>query len=224
MALISHTHKFVYIKNIKVASTSVEMFFEPYTYENPADHISIQRRPFKGDEHGVVAGRPSRLNPGPLRAHDGLQKVLHYLKAKGYNEKNYFKFCVVRNPFDRLVSEYLFDQRLSRHYAMNGFKSYIKQYRNNFRSRLTVNRELAMDYFIRFEDLHAGIKEVCEKVNITDYDLAKLSSGAAYRTDPVTKVIAPRRHYREFYEEAEGTRTQVERLCKWELKYFGYEY
>ena len=73
MTLISHTHKFIYIKNVKVASTSVEMFFEPYTYKNPSEHKPQHPCSFKSDQSGVVGGRPGRLNPGPIYPHDPLE-------------------------------------------------------------------------------------------------------------------------------------------------------
>ncbi len=236
MTLISHTHKFIYIKNVKVASTSVEMFFEPYTYKNPLEHVPEHRCSFKSDQYGVVGGRPGHLNPGPILPHDGLGKVVRYLDNNGYNHKNYFKFCVARNPFDRVVSQYLFDLRTPwppehmyrRHRAEFGFGRYIDQYHipaADYRRRIVINNKIGMDYFIRFEDLHAGITEVCEKLNITDYDLTNLGfAHGEYRRDAATKEIMPRRHYREFYEEAPEAKAKVERLCKWELEYFGYEY
>ena len=72
---------------------------------------------------------------------------------------------------------------------------------------------MAMDYYIQFEELHEGIKTVCDKLNLP-YDPSKLGD---YKTG-----VRTTRGYREFYDEE--TRIKIEEAHLEEIEKFNYSF
>ena len=83
--VVSHEKKLVYIVNPKVASTSIATFMVEKT-------ITKEER-----ERHAIKDKHKLLNKVAIKSYDEL---------KAYQEKGYFVFSVVRNPFSRLVSFY----------------------------------------------------------------------------------------------------------------------
>jgi len=103
--LVSHQHKFIYTKTVKTAGSSVESYFEPYCIS--AEEYS-QRRP--GELHesaqGIIGYGPDRPADAKWYNHMPALAIKRQLGDEIWN--NYFKFCVIRNPFDKAVSAYYF--------------------------------------------------------------------------------------------------------------------
>jgi hypothetical protein len=108
--LISHRFRFIYLKTMKTASTSVEVYFAPYC-RNPEDRVAEKPTGEAAiSQWGVVGHR------GPLRGgetfynHMPAQQILTLIGHQMWSE--YFKFCVIRNPFGKVVSHFWFKLRL----------------------------------------------------------------------------------------------------------------
>jgi len=143
MALISHRFKFIYIKNRKVAGASVESFFgkycitpkdeQHYTHSEVVDEVSS---PF-----GVIGKRGAA---GKYKTYWGHMPAIDIQKEIGKDLfRSYTKFCVVRNPWDKIVSEFWFVNK-NRHLELLGWKKVkarFEQFVNN-----QVNESL--DWFI----------------------------------------------------------------------------
>ena len=101
---------------------------------------------------------------------------------------DYFKFTVIRNPFDRAISIFYFAKNIEnnlRHIIaprwrfkfkisenasdVDLFKRWVTRYENSPQNYLTdrkmytIDNEVCMDYLIRFENLEEGIHHVCVK-------------------------------------------------------------
>ena len=57
MVLISHRYKFIYIKNYKVAGTSVEAYFEKYCLDPSNNYKLTHSRKQSISEYGIVGNR-----------------------------------------------------------------------------------------------------------------------------------------------------------------------
>ena len=57
MVLISHKYKFIYIKNVKVAGTSVESFFEKYCMNPDKKYVKSERINTKISKYGIIGFR-----------------------------------------------------------------------------------------------------------------------------------------------------------------------
>src|SRR5262245_49182832 len=103
--LVSHRKRFIYTKTIKTGGTSVEVYFEPYCFP-PGEYRFAHARAQYESAAGIVGFR------GLKRADDGNYWYNHAPAAEirarlGDDVWNgYFKFCVVRNPFEKLVSAF----------------------------------------------------------------------------------------------------------------------
>ena len=80
---ISHPDKFIFFHTPKVAGSSIHIFFK--------------------DHYGLVGEQ--RCDPIPS---------IHHMSAKDYlnsnpQYKNYFKFSFVRNPWDKMVSQWWYN-------------------------------------------------------------------------------------------------------------------
>ncbi len=106
MVLVSFHKQFIYTKTIKTAGTSVEVFFEPYCLA-PDGYERVHFRAETITDYGIVGFRGGNMPAGTLwYNHMPAARIREYLGADVWNEC--FKFCAIRNPFDKLVSMYSF--------------------------------------------------------------------------------------------------------------------
>jgi hypothetical protein len=127
----------------------------------------------------------------------------------------YFKFSVVRNPWDRVVSMFatgwwMGDQR--QRDAQAEFQHFIahlaphphERYASLHYSEI-INEKL--DMIIRYEALQEGFERVCEAIGSPAMRLGR-------------QEARPRLHYSAYYNDA--TRRQVGELFKRDIEHYGY--
>jgi hypothetical protein len=128
---------------------------------------------------------------------------------------DYLKFTVVRNPFDKLISafyHYVIDHKSGLDDVAQ-FRQYIAEGGKVIdRGLYTIDDEVCVDYFIKYENLIGDIKIVCEKLMIEydSNDLPQLKSG--YRSQKY--------NIKDFYDEE--TEEIVKKLYRFEIERFGY--
>jgi hypothetical protein len=211
MVLISHIYRFIYIKNYKVAGTSVEAFFEKYCMNPNETYVQEHTRDEYISEYGIVGFRVKGKGSNYF---NHMSSKLIRLKLGNKKFKKYFKFCVVRNPYEKMVS--LFHFRGNEEFDKEAFKEFCKKAGCcDIDNCLRKDGTPKCDYFIRYEKLQEGIKEVCERIGIKDYDFNDLPSyKSEYRKE--------KRHYRDYYDEE--TRQIVYEKHKREFDFFKYEF
>lgn len=135
--------------------------------------------------------------------------------------RDYFKFCFVRNPFDRAVSDYLWRTRKTGNTTLT-FTEFLDQIdHGDFTSRTiprhfdnwpiyTVNDRIAVDFVGRFERL--------------DEDLDRVFARLGLDRRPLGRAKSMRRQgsYRDWY--GDGERGLVERLFANEIRQFEYSF
>lgn len=110
--LISHKHKFIYLKTQKTAGTAVEAVFEKYCTDKE-DHLFLHYRPGEESEAGVIGFRgltykdTSKWQPS-LSA----EKVKELVGDDVWG--SYFKFCTIRNPYEKAISRFYWQQGIER--------------------------------------------------------------------------------------------------------------
>lgn len=207
MVLVSHKYKFIYIKNIKVAGSSVESFFGKYCIDpkkvyNYNDAISEHI-----DEFGIIGSRTAGCkNSDKWRNHKDASSIRNDLGKEKFDE--YLKFCVIRNPYDKMASRYYWDQ------SKLSFKEFVKKNHNNNLEIHSINGKSVCDYFIRYEYLEEDIKTLCKKLKIDSCDISLLPQHKS-------GIRKSKKHWSEYYDDE--TKKIVYNKHKKEFELFGYD-
>jgi hypothetical protein len=195
--IISHEHKFIFLKTKKTAGTAIEAALSELC--GPRDVITPYREESEADRKGL---KPQNYRiDHPLKPKRSLLKRIlmrperYYHPSVGYYEhmpastvrdyvggemwRSYFKFAFDRNPWDRQVSWYLYKtkSRAARPSFERFMGSRRRAYVNNHEIYM-FDDALAVDFLGRYESLeedlntalaHAGVKQriAVPKVNVT---------------------------------------------------------
>jgi hypothetical protein len=210
--LVSHRESFIYTKTAKTASTSVESYFEPYCmppgtwqFEHGRDELVC--------EDGIIGYRGEHTAGKRWFNHMPCTAIREQLGEALWDA--YFKFAVIRDPFDKLLSGYFFQQRPegSTKELVEGFRRWVREGGSIIdRHTYTLGGEVCMDYFIRYERLDEGVQTVCRRLGVP-FDAARLPRlKAGFRERSIPLV--------EFYDRETVDRAME--LYAFELDYFGY--
>jgi hypothetical protein len=168
--LVSHRKKFIYTKTNKTGSTSVEAYFERYCMPDGAFTVSHGREETIS-EAGIIGFRgKGDGNHFEWRHHMPAKVIRDKLGEEIWN--SYFKFCVIRNPYDRAISSFYFrcNEVKKKHYSDQHpkiFESWLKENRLGGTARhFSIDGEMCLDYLIRYEHLHEDLEVVCRKLDI----------------------------------------------------------
>lgn len=198
--VISHQYRFIFVKTIKTAGTSIEVFLSPLCGAN--DVLTPVKPP--------VAGHEPR-NYGRFYNHYSAWGIRAAMPPDVWN--GYFKFCVERNPWDKTVSDYCMLQ--DRSAGRIGFGEYLARGRFPRSWELytdTDNRTLLVDRVLRYERLDAELGEVFTALGVPWSGTLGVREKSGYRTD--------RRPYREWYDDA--GRDRIAAAFADEIREFGY--
>lgn len=187
MVLISHIYKFIYIKNCKVAGTSIEAYFEKYCLDPSTEHTVQHKLDSRITQYGIVGNRCDGKTTKYYN-HMPAWKIKSYIGNNIFN--NYFKFCVVRNPYDKMVS--LYHMKKNRDNYKGSFNDFVRSNDCLNYPRYFIKGKSCIDFYIRYEFLHEDLRKVCENLNIV-FDINKLPKFKTnYRID---------KDYEKFYDE-----------------------
>jgi len=215
MVLISHIYRFIYIKNVKVASSSVESFFGQFCIDpvKKAEYTFSDGGPLEESKYGNIDTLVTAPK-GPWYPHMAATQIKTLIGDEMFN--SYFKFCVIRNPWDLVVSMfYFFRPRLD-------FKTYCKTSfkftgdSGNLR-RTSIDGKQICDFYIRYERLKEDILAVCEKLGIppSEYNIDMLPNHKS-NTRPKDKP------YQDYYDDE--SREQIAKAFKNDIEMFGYTF
>jgi hypothetical protein len=224
--IISHTHRYIFIKSEKTAGTSVEAALSKHCTDN--DVVTpLGDYWFNRGERGEWIH--SSMNAEGFFQHDPAAEVKRKVSPEIW--ENYFKFSITRNPWDRVVSNFSWEARnkaalrpARRWYhrlgiPFNEFDETAKLFHGFVAGDWTTNDRfylldgaLCVDFVIRYERLSADLGEVCRRVGLPPVALPHLKSGL--RQGGHT--------YREYYDEA--SRAIVSERHVNDIRLFGYEF
>ena len=189
MSIYSTKYKFCFIHIEKCAGTSIR----------DALSKNLKIRHFK-----------SLFYFGPMKGIGG-QKAVDYINMLGKKEyEKYFSFAIVRNPFDRLVSWYLYDN-----FGLNSFESWIKYFFEKINilqmdHLLDDKGNIAVKYIGRFENLQNEFDIIADKIGIERIIL------------PHKKKYLSEKNYKDFYSKE--LRLFVEKKLEKEIKFLNYKF
>jgi hypothetical protein len=212
--ILSHKHKFIYIKTRKTASSSIEAMLSracgPEDVITPTTDrlMTGERMPTRNYrlDHPLVPKRPlwRRLLRRPERVYHptiGFYEHIPAWRIKAYvgDEiwNSYYKFTFERNPWDKQVSWYFYKTKSKTHrpsfesFMTNKEKASVENY-----SLYTIDGDIAVDFLGRYETLGEDLAKVLKEIGIEgDTPLPRLNvygSGGDYRklyTDKTRKIV-----------------------------------
>lgn len=198
----SHSKKFIFIHIPKTAGNAVQKVLMPYSEEK------IYRESYKD---GKLNDFEVENELGICKKHEWIGAYIENPETLKYPFEEYHKFCVVRNPWERMVSWYCYTfPRISKqvdkdHFLENGLGKNMPPMWN-YISYAETNK---MDSIIRYEKLEQSLKEVCSRI------------GVPFEGFEVTNA-SKHPHYSEFYNDE--SRSKVENFYKKDIEYFNYTY
>jgi len=212
MVLVSYIYNFIYIKNYKVAGTSAESFFEKYCIEPDNNYKAAHESDEIITKYGIIGTRMTHKQGNfynHMPATEIKQLVGHNIFSK------FLKFCVIRNPYDKMVSSYHFRGNKYDENIKSNFKKFALENKCNDMDRISIDKEPICDFYIRFENLKDDIIMLCEKLGIKNYDINDLPTfKSGFRKEKI--------HYSKYYDEE--TKQIVYNNHKSEIDYFKYSF
>lgn len=207
--LISDSHQFIFLRMRKVASTSMKAILLPMCLPRPTGRLAHlkSRAWLVRDYHKYVC-----------RAHDDIRTAQRLMPAESFDK--YFKFAFVRNPWDRLVSEYEFllerptHGRHARVKKLDSFKDFIQMQiprKDAYQINMLCDRKgnLLVDFVGKLENLQSDWQTVCTQIGIPYQDLQR-------------KNATQHRHYQDYYDNE--SRQRVARHWAKEIELFEYAF
>jgi len=224
--IISHSHRFIFIKSHKTAGTSIEAALSQHCSGDdiitPLDDYRFNR-----DENGNWIHHS--LNAGDYRQHDHALTIKNSLPAEIWDD--YFKFSIARNPWDRAVSFFFWEKRRDpaieprkrlRHYlgfpfdvlgeTKRLFSEYIKGAWTTNDDFYLIDDRLCTDFIIRYERLAQDFREVCNSIGLPEIELPMLKSN----------IRKKKHHYSAYYDEE--SQAIVAERHKHDIALFGYQF
>lgn len=227
--IISHRHRFIFIKTRKTAGTSIEIAFSRFcgdediiTPISPQDE-KIRKEPgYRGPQNcflSLMKYTPKDWARFLIKSRRALLFYNH-IPAKTIRTlvdeeiwNTYFRFCFERNPWDKAISWYYWITRQSEpRPSLSEFILSGKANRSEF-ELYTVNGEIAVDHVGLYENLEQELERIAEYLNLPDR-IRLPRAKANYRKD--------RRHYRELLGQEE--RDVIAKAFAREIAHFGYEF
>ena len=225
--ILSHLHRFIFVRTRKTASSSTEIALSSVT--GPDDVVTPIMEEDRRRGHGAknfTVPWGKRSGYGKFRTALGSKKA----KYLGYHNhiaaaeiralagddvwSGYFKFAVERNPWDRQVSHYHWELRKKA--SLPSFEAFLKTPSLNPQMTnwqiYTIDDRIAVDRVLRFDRLDEELAEVAGKLGIAPLPvLEKAKSGTRAKRD-----------YRDYYNDE--TRELVGRWYAREIDAFGFTF
>ncbi len=165
--LISDDKQFIFIHVEKTAGTSIHKALASYCVDHPSSLRNSVLRTW---------GAPKHYHLYKFPTHCSAAEAQRRIPSEQFNR--YFKFAFVRNPWDRLVSDYnaaIKKDRRTRHKkikAMSGFAEYVDyEIRRNklqqHRMLYDKDERLLVDKVGRFENVTSDYTDICAHLDIT---------------------------------------------------------
>jgi hypothetical protein len=227
--IISHTHKFIFIKTAKTAGTSIEVFLSKHC--GPGDVVtpifpSVEGHfprnyeglfnPLPEIVSGVSRPRETWSDLGRRKKfYNHMRALLVQKRIPARIWRSYFKFCVERNPWDKVLSHYHMRAHrtggslsLEEYFARGKFPINFPRYTDRSGKEIIVGRVL------RYENLTAELADVFSQLNIPFEGMLGASAKSEYRKD--------RTPYQLIFNEQQ--RKTVEQVFAREIALHGYRF
>lgn len=149
--IISHKHKFVFIKTRKTAGSTFEKLIYPHLCRESGDICT-------GSEQD---GTPEMNRRGPFRGHSPFKK------AEEHIDKSYWIFTIERNPWDKVVSQFFYMNSWSGDLILQRCLQDFKLFQNYPNDYLKYESAMGYDFSVfKFEEMNVMYRMLYKKTGI----------------------------------------------------------
>ena len=194
--MISHDHRCIFVHIPKTGGTSIEDVIWPDA--RTEEHLWM----------GFVSKHRNKYQTGGLQ-HLLARQIRQEVGSHVFD--SYFKFAVVRNPWDRAVSQFSYTRIRTDLHELIGMTAdtSFSEYLSLIEGHEHVQWHSQVDFVARFERLEQDAQAIFARLNLGG------------RTLPHTNASV-RRPYREYFDAS--SKRQVERLYGQDIEAFAYEF
>ncbi|MGP1383519.1 MAG: sulfotransferase family 2 domain-containing protein [Thainema sp.] len=226
--IISHKHKFIFIKTEKTAGTSIEIalskvcgdddIITPLILEDEQARQKVANR--GAQNYWVDFGKytlkdwAKLLIKGKRRSfyhHIGAQEVKQLIAPEVWN--SYYKFAFERNPWDKTISWYYWTYKSEprpslKEFIQSGRAGQVKGW-----SLYTIDDKIVVDKVAYFENLDQEIEEISTVLNLPEkLEIPRSKSG----------FRKAKKSYKELLDEED--KKQLDQIFEKEIGHFGYTF
>ena len=228
--IVSHRHKFIFIKTDKSAGTSIEIALSKFCGSEdiivpfePEDEEIRRNLGYRGPQNYFIPKSSYSAKKWyrylfkgeqtKYLTHISAEKIRRYIGGKAWN--SYYKFCVVRNPWDRFISFYYWQYKTEPRPSISEVlesKKPLKLQRSGV-NLYTIDGKVVVDKVCFYENLEADLEEVRLRCGLPE-KLILPNAKASFRKDS--------RSYREILSKEQAEK--ISELLRQEIDLFGYEF
>lgn len=229
--IISHKHKFIFLKTNKTAGTSIEIalsaacggedIISPISPTDQETRASLgyrgpQHHQAKAVEYGVgdiakllIKGSKKNRYYGHISA----TRVKALIGGKIWN--SYYKFCFERNPWDRVISLYYWRCKKEPRPPIGKFidSGALMRLKKKGIELYSIDGKVAVDKIYRFESIEAELESIKTHLGITK-DLHLPHAKSKFRKD--------KRSYHDILDSTQQAR--ISALFSDEIEMMGYKF
>jgi len=229
--ILSHKYKFIFLKTNKTAGTSIEIALSKFcgpddiiTPISKKDEKTRQALGYRGPQN--YAAPPWQYSTADvyrfLRYREKKHRFYNHISGREVRARigpeiwdHYYKFCVERNPWDRVVSLYYFVHRKEprpdiREFLASPIVNILKERGIEL---YTIGGNIAVDRVCRYESLAEELETIRKHLGLPEpLELPRAKS--EFRPAKVD--------YRQQLDQT--TRNQIADIFRQEIEWFGYRY
>jgi len=239
--IISHKYKFIFFKTRKTAGTSIEISLSRYCGKDDVITPFVDEEDEKIRQKLKIAPQNYLLDKSMKIIFNKLKKNVfkqsyptprdrglrfwhhtpaYYVKKEVSAEiwNSYFKFCFDRNPWDKTVSLYYWDQRKDQLKGLS-FSEYLetdtfrKMRHYNYPMYSDENGKLLVDFVGKYENLENDLAKICKQLGI-DFDGWMPHAKGSYRKH--------KKHYSEYFNKEQAK--YIQEYFKKEIELLDYKF
>lgn len=229
--IVSHKHKFIFIKTQKTAGTSIEIALSKFcgpediiTRISSVDEKLRRSLGYPGAQNCYKTWNEFNRNdwyrqliklrrPKKFYNHMPATMVRDYIGKETWD--SYYKFCFERNPWDKAVSMYYWKNKIEPRPSFHDYLDNIigRGETISAYSLYSLNNQLLVDKIYRFEDIERAMIDIKETLNLPELPpLPKTKTG----------TNKSKSNYRELYDAE--TRKKVATMFQQEIKILDYTF
>ncbi|QNF28464.1 sulfotransferase family 2 domain-containing protein [Metabacillus elymi] len=218
--IISHKHKFIFIKTKKTAGTSIEISLSRFCSEEdiitpiyPTEDENIRAEFGKFPQNYVIEiHENNQIEKKEFYNHIPADEIKKLIGENIWN--SYYKFCFERDPWDKVISAYYFiaTKKSNEKITFEQFLDTYVTFPYNY-PLYTIDDRVVVDFVGKYENLEEDIMKICKEIGLP-YDGWLPKAKGNYRKN--------RDHYTKFYTLEQ--KQIVERYYKKEIELFDYRF